>query len=497
MKRKIALVLIGLILIASLGFAIDTEFSLACLGSGFDKQQKTSVLENQIVPINEAFGLNADLTELETTAKSTETFGTWAPNIFATKISTSMPANGIKYEIIRDGETVNSQSTTIQQGDTIRLKPGVDIGNDWIAEGGSVDTPPITILEYTEYANLKQTLMSKFNQKYPYSNWYNIYRLETGNVEYFSTETTEFNETGNYYIADNGYPAYLVPAFNGKKAGVQIFTTLDPILEKAGCKKIGSMIECELDQTGILALTNSAESFVHIDKIIDGDKAIDAGWITEYGRDATSITYPRQYSEHPLNIQVVPPQSQAPKADFHCEWEKRSMCDASASFDPDGIIEAYEWNTNDVYYSCVPSGNTCTPTKVHDASAHTYNVCYGSRTIAYDCRQSITITLTVTDNDGFTAEKTKTFNLVNSTEEARDTFTLTANHQNGMAQITAECDGVVTLDIENAVTEKPEIEKVEIPCGKTTPIGPFTTKGAYRVIGSNNGETREPIFTVD
>jgi len=78
-------------------------------------------------------------------------------------------------------------------------------------------------------------------------------------------------------------------------------------------------------------------------------------------------------------------------------------------------------------------------------------------------------------------------------------FELTATHNSStkMAQITAKCEGAVTLSIENAVTGGAEIEKAEIPCGQTSEIGPFTVKGAYNVIGENNGQTREAIFTVD
>ncbi len=494
-----ALAVIGLILLFNFGFAANTEFSLASLQSGVNPL-KVDIFEKQMVPINKTFGLGADLTELEKTARKENTLGSSAPNLLATKISTSIPENGVKYEVIRDEKTLNSTSTTIQQGDIIRFKPETSIGNDWIVQGASVDSPPITILDTQRLEQLYYTLYEKFLGKYPTIDWfayspYTDHPLQT--IPKFTTETTEFNHKGNYYIADNGYPAYIVPFIGGQKTGIQIFYAPNLNTENANCKATGNVIECKITKSQNLKLDISGKSFVYIDKIIRGNKAINAGWIAIYGSSAfqeaeyTADQYKYTgFRRNALRIQIIPPGKQAPIADFECKTTQDNSynmsyieCDTSASRDPDGAIEKYEWLTNQ---------DTVSPYPMNYQGPHIFT----ARLLPH--LQSLTLALRVTDNDGYYGEKTKTFQF-SPNGEITNNFTLTAAHKPStqMAEVTAECGGTVTLSIKNKITGEAEIEKVEIPCGETTPIGPFTVKGAYNVIATNNGTKAEAIFTVN
>jgi len=491
--KKLALVLIGLILIANIGFAIDTEFSLVCLGPGGNQLGKQKIFEEHVKPINEIFEMNADLSDLEYTA-STGYTGEFSANIMATKISTSTPANGVRYEIIRDGEIVNSQSTTIQQGDTIRLSPEIEIGSDWIVEGASVDSPPITVLGHQEYNTLRGRLLGEFNRKYPNSNWYRV----SSDYPPFSTETTEFNETGLFYLADNGYPAYLIPIQGGKKAGVQIFNLTS--LYGTNCEKINNSIECTVTQDGQLPITFSNQSIVNVDKIIIGNTAIDADWVTEYGKTAATSTdtYPRTTKfTIPLELQIIPPGEQAPIAVIDCNG---NLCDGNSSYDPDGEIVEYRWNTNNHYYHACLNYYLTTTYNAGSTGQPASNIsaCYMANGVYFGW-EAITLTLQVTDNDGHTGKATKTLKFDDSGHAIQETFTLAAdyNPSTQMSKITAECEGVVVLDIEEATEGKTELEKAEIPCNETTEIGPFTEKKSYRVIGSNNEEAKEAIFAVN
>jgi len=405
--KKTVLILIGLILIGNLGFAVDTEFLLACLGQwGVARDE---ILEKQIKPINKAFGLNVDLSELE----RKDTAYSWAQNLFATKISTSIPSTGVKYEIIRNGKTVNSQSTTIQQGDTIRLRPEADIGSDWIVEGGTLDTPPITLLEPEVFDSLFRELWEKFNEKYPTSKWItaSMYSREEP-APLFSTETTEFNETCNYYIADNGYPAYLVPIKGGKKAGVQIFNLSSIGSIFSNCEKVNNAVECKVTQSGKMPFVFSNHSFVHVDKIITGNKAVDAGWVAMFGTKAAE-SIRRHWNERnpvhelypytiPLHIQVIPVGEQAPVAVIECN---EYTCDSYASYDPDGKITNYEWSTNNPYINClgVPSGVWTLPTCTIQSLGIVREI--GIKNV------HITITLRVIDNSGHMGETVKNLKL--------------------------------------------------------------------------------------
>jgi len=522
--KKTVLVLIGLILISGIDFAIDTGFSLACFSTETFHNSKSpvkrAIFENQMKPINEAFHLNADLSGLKKVANMDTYANTgytgWGTYIFGAKISISMPRNGVKYEIIRNGKTVSSQSTTIQQGDIIRFKPEINVGNDWITqdwiiEGANIDSPPITMLNRDTFEDLYNTLGIKFEQKYPVSNrgralgYVNAFSNSDGknvSVPKFSTQTTEFKETGNYYIADNGYPAYLVPSIGGQKAGIQIFYTPNLNTENTNCKTTGDTIECKITQSQNLKLNFSGKSFVHVDKIINGNKAINAKWVTGYGNTAiqSSGVRPNPYYNQDLDIdfQILLPGKQAPIADFDCkateedyyDWRGEDIkietleCNASKSRAPDGgTIQEYDWDNSPSFY---PEGHK----KTYKKQWQRPKQIHGSK--------PITVTLKVTDNDGYYGEKTKTFQF-SPDGEITNNFKLSATHKPStkMAEITTDCEGIVTLTIKNKITGEAEIEKAEIPCGQTSEIGPFIVEGAYNAIGENNGQTREAIFTVD
>ena len=515
--KKISLTLVGLILLFNLATAIDTEFPLACLGPGGNVPLKSAVFEKQVKPINQAFGLNADLSELEKTA-SNNTAGFYTQNILATKLSTSMPRTGMEYEVIRNGKTLNSQSTTIQQGDIIRFKPATSIGSDWIVQGATVDSPPVTLLNSSKFNQLYETLYQRFLNKYPASNWDKIVKLTPESLPEFTTETTPFNNTGNYYTADNGYRAYLVPFIGGQKAGVQIFYAPNPNTENANCKTAGNAIECKITKSQNLQLSLTGKTFVHVDKIIHNSKAVNAGWTTAYGESANrqvgdiTTNNPWQYAwraQPPvdLEIQVLPPGKQAPIADFDCKvseekysglQQKFLKCDASKSRDPDGTIVKYNWKTNNTNKPCqgtTPGGPTCKVPRLSSSLAPS----------------SITLTLKVTDNDGYYDTKTKTFNIAHMpvynpdsqtpAKPAQEPITeLTAeyNPQTRMAEVTAKCDSQkINISINNAITGSSVLEKQPIKCGQTTPIGPIKIKGAYKVSAASNPEITPAVFTVD
>jgi len=477
---------IFLILFFSGAIADVTEFSLAQFNKLSPISEKQQILENQIKPINEAFNLNADISEIEATAEINpeQRSGGFFKTGIVTILSTKTPETGVDYEVVRNGITLDQRTTTVQQGDSIIFTPQIEIDKDWIVPAGALDSPPITLIPSEEYNELHDSLRDDFRNRYPSAGSF------AENVPVFTAEKTMFNEQQGYYLAENGHLAYVTPILNGQKAGVQIICRTD-FGESSLCKNIDQSIECKIEESGKIPNLVFSRCFIYIDKIINGGEATQAGWFSEY---EAAIANGRVQD---LEIQVIQSNEEPPVADFVCRsYEKMGAhglnsyieCDASESYDPDGTIDEYYWDT---FYGATRNDHG----KIMNVLVHSVRL---SGTLG--SKENIVVELKVTDDDGVTSTKTKNLRLdeLSGEFQTKPLFRITADHNasTNMAEITAECEGVVTLDIEEATEGKTELEKVEIPCGETTDIGPFTVKNSYRVIGSNNGETKYAIFTV-
>jgi len=348
MKTSVIL-LLAILLTTETTAGTPTGFMLA----GFDVFSgaiiSTRIYENQIVPINKTFGLDADLTNFES-SKSTTGFQVKL-NI---DISTAQK-NGFDYSVIRDGVKLNKVSDTVQVGDLIRFKPKFEvIEQDWIAQGGNVDSPPITLIEDREkYYRSYQEAGKKFGSSYPCASAWGKGCYLSPDVPVFSTKTTDFTET-NPYTAENGYPAYIVPMINGKKAGLQVICNVQPSWAATygfNCKQVQSAVECTaLDPgMGTIDLGGSLDCYVVVDKIIEGKKAIQANWMNTLGHSSCSGGLCKSllaFNLYPKNFQVMPKNKKAPVAEFYCKrTEDQGLleCSGSASHDPNGTIQKYRW----------------------------------------------------------------------------------------------------------------------------------------------------------
>ncbi|MEM0360195.1 MAG: hypothetical protein QXK06_02555 [Candidatus Diapherotrites archaeon] len=479
----------------------------------------TKVLEKQVRPINEIFGLNADLSPLEKTASiDQERRLILQEDTFAVKLSTSVPQTDFSYSLLRDGVVLDSQSTTIQLGDTIQFKPKTDdVEIDWFIQGSAADSPPITILPRSEAQSLYRELYLSYLRKYPAAQWGNsasAYAAYT--APKFSTKITDFKASGNYYIADNGYPAYLVPMAGGKKAGFQMFYSPDLRTDSTDCKIRNGVLECVVTKSGSLPITVSGASFLHVDKIIDGTKAIDAGWVAYLGKNATiegTTDLPYSSTEKTLRLQVVPRGKSAPMAEFECKAVVRGTpskayveCDASASKDPDGEIKRYDWSTNNKSFTQIfaSSANTSKPVFTYGSFGN-----LGYARGGFEGLGSLTISLKVTDNDGYFGEKYKTFDLTGETlreisPAKRLSFAAYYNPSTKKADLTlSNCpagstQAFIDIDLLGA-DSKPTLsvlEKQSIACEQTTEVGPITAKGVYQATAKIGSETLTAIFSV-
>ncbi|MEM0359710.1 MAG: hypothetical protein QXK06_00020 [Candidatus Diapherotrites archaeon] len=343
--------------------------------------------------IDRAFSLGTDLSTLRRNAQSPE----WikGENALVTRIKTEMPATGIGYSILRDGIELDGVSTTLRLGDTISFKPKVEIPSDWTQVGGVIGTPPIQFLADQERDSLYLKLLQKFKQNYPTGHHFNhVYNyIALGAQEKFSTNRTTFKTTEDNYLASNGFPAYITPIADGRKAGIQIFCSNNLRSETLECIGKGETLECTVKKSGLAEISLEKNCFVHVDKIIYGNEAIDAGWVSQLGSLSDNTTYyPLMvWGSYKLELQVIPKGKIPPVAELECTVLSKPQpqnplgeieCNASQSYDPDGKIERFEWDK--------------------DKTAPPLQVKYRRKTAS-----EAAVTLRVYDNDGLYGEKTK------------------------------------------------------------------------------------------
>ena len=503
MKKITLAITLAFSLIICLDLSIASTNQASCSLAAFVKfnapgvyASGLDVFQNQIEPINDAFGFNADLSNLERSAiQASQPNGrSSGENAILVKMNVALPDTDLEdmdYSILRNGKELNQQSDTIQLGDTIRLKPRAGKasirGQDWVATGASIGTPPVIWLKNSEEVN---KIKSLFDSKYP---------CHTGHCQYaplFSAVKKNFKTTPNQYKGELGYQAYIVPGLNGKQMGVQVFCYLEPrhySLDICQPNEFGG-VDCKPRSTGTQNIHhNPISCALFVDKVIEDNKATEADWYMplKLGTFSFSMYRGRQ-------IQVVPGDKKPPVADFDCKVAYGKLygqktefleCDASKSHDPDGTIQEYQWG---------PWAKQGTQFK---------KPIYGNR--------QYTVTLRVTDNEGFYAVKTKTYNtahMVGSNQNsqtpakpAQEPITeLTAeyNNQTKMVELWANCtEKTVQIDIDqldNQVNPTNSIlEKQAIPCNKTTPIGPLKVKGNYIATATINGKTKTAVFTIN
>jgi hypothetical protein len=515
--KKMIFVFAILLFSLELAWGFQTEITLAWFPrAGYDASLKQEIFKKQVLPINEAFSLNADLTELEKSVQMQD-MPADRPNSLNVYFRTLEPTASTEYSILRDGKEINQIGQTLEEGDTVRFTPKLDIQSDWIEPGAAVDSPPIEFLERTEYNSLKDSLLQEFQEKYPCGSTSGsgggkkVCFLTPENVKNFSTQSSPFTEKANYYVADNGYNAYLVPVFGNTKAGIQFFALAEPIEAAGGyyfdCKTVGQTIECTAKKEGSSSVSStwSFASFLYVDKIIKDGQAKDAGWI---GINLANMTANEKF-------QILPKGKHAPTADFTCtegpvtdDWgpaRKTFECDASASSDPDGEIAKYEyWGGSPVFYEKGVSGVT-PKTNFKDPVIKLVMYCGYS---GIGCPSTAYITIKVTDNEGYMGEKTKVFDLQGSkiTEitPAATALEFTADYQNQKALLTLKnCpSGTTQTDIDidllgaDGNPANSVLEKQPIQCEQTTEVSGITAPGTYQATATIGGEEKQAIFTV-
>ena len=485
--------------------------------------ERKAIIENQIKPISDSFDLDIHMPTINCFALDPK----WGGYIWIrTKLPLTVPETSLSeldYSIIRNGVQIEKRTDFVRPGDTIQFRGKAadeptlpNHGYDWITAGSNIDTPPVHIVDKTEFKRLYDGLSELFNARYPcnfsvnsyYSGWpfndlehyFTNYGYCKEPIPVFKVEKTSFDDKANHYPGPMGYEAYVIPIINGAKIGMQVFCAIKTtgtameetqgeagrIQTPSGCETKENVMECPVRiNEGWLSIQANAnlECILFIDKYIKHGEAIQADWFSEY----YSLPVQNATASKHLYFQVIPKGKEPPVADFSCkmieegQYGKRGKfleCNGSSSHGSNGKIELFEWD------------NIISPnwTQQYNKPIYRKAICEKGQGM---------VTLKVTDSEGYTGETTKTIRFDDSGNAVQDTFTLTVGYKEEMAWITAECEGIVTLDIEEATERKTEIEKVEIPCGETTPIGPFTVKGAYNVIATNNGTKAEAIFTVD
>ncbi|MCX6802718.1 MAG: hypothetical protein NT067_06430 [Candidatus Diapherotrites archaeon] len=502
MKKMLLAFGILFMLNAGIAFGTTQNFQLLSYAPRVDFDVP-KIIENQIKPISEAFGLEIDTTQ----------FSNMQTNQIILTLDLAMPQSNLEridYSIIRDGGELNEKDATVEVGDIIRYEVQGELGeqgNDWIAQGGTTDSPPIQMLTAEQYNALYPQLEQKFKARYPCANaseydkyCYYYYNGQGGEVPAFQTEKTQFNKTTSTYTAENGYLAYVVPIFDGKKAGIQVFCNTSMDSYAADCKQgEAGTIECTAKQAGILPteITPATYCMAFVDKVIIGNEAAQADWF--YGQQLDPTHSP--YSPH-SQVQVIPKGKKAPIADFTCKKAETPgpypaylnyitlECDASLSKDPDGTIEEYEWVGGGAQYF------EWAGSLVREIGEKTAQiVCYGKQS-------KVPITLRVTDNDGIYSEITKTIDPNNPNPQPPLTFTADYTNQKVLLTLencpegTTQANANIYLLGENGEPENAVLEKQPIQCKKTTEISGITAKGTYQATATIGGEEKTAIFTV-
>ncbi len=488
-----------LVLMTGFASAEEVKFNLV----GYDRYDMPysspaffkAVAENQVKPIADAFGWDINADQFSQPSQYPN------KNSLTVRMNFSLPNDVIQrydYSIWRDGSEITDYSGGIQVGDVLRLAPITkeisDHGNDWIVQGGNVDSPPIEMLSAEQFEKLKGELQAKFDSRYPLANSGGNYKLSP-KVPVFEAESVPFNEYKAYYTADNGFRAYIVPLINRRKAGIQVFCTakvsISPNDKFSTCKeKEGGAIECVVKTKTSNPFTPSVEYDLfcthYVDKVIFDGKAVQADWLPTSESDYIGTTT--------IYTQVLPPGKSTPKADFDCktrdDWggfgqqTKVLECDASNSRDPDGTIQGYYWKSNNPRWWRTSVTGLIGKFPFYEEY--------------YSIPSTLTVTLKVTDNEGFYDTKTKTFRFSPDGEIIKETeLTAEYNKQTKMAEVTAKCEtGKIDISINNAITGSSILEKQAIPCNQTTPIGPIKVKGAYKVSAASNPEITPAIFTI-
>jgi len=451
---------------------------------GVYPQEEQKIIDNQIKPIIEAFELPVPLKPFEDRKNDTLSI-----NYFRAIAGGGTAPN---FTIERNGKKLNEVSDTVQFGDTISFSSpqteGIPTTGDWINPGGSYQDPPAKIVSNARMQEIKNSAEAAFRARYPFAEKRGTLPVIT--VPKFSAEKTKFNSSTGKYIASNGDPAYIVPAGNGKKFGVQVYCTARITAHGTSrqnylyCNNLPDKIECPIKAKGTvnISLDESLTCLTIIDKVFSGENAIQADW---------ALDGPSYHTTQGVKLQVLVGNKKPPLADFDCKTieennQKFLDCDASKSRDPDGTITKYEWRPR--YQNC--NSKKC------KIPIYSYS----------------TVTLTVTDNEGFYDTKTRTFSLsqmptYNTTQgqqapakpaqEPIPELTATYNKQTKMVEVTAKCDSQkINISINNAITGESILEKQPIKCGQTTPIGPIKVKAAYKVSATNKPKITPAIFTI-
>jgi len=489
--KKLALILIGLILLScTSAFAESSYFTLLNYPRAIVRTMP-KIMDNHIEPMLEAFGLSNE----------TEQFRNMGKNQLVVTMNLSVPRDLIesyRYSVIRDEVELNEATQTVRAGDTIVfLAEAGEIGsrgNDWIAQGGSVDSPPIEMVSIEKFNELEAKFTEEFNERYianlTANNLVAKYYAGEEPIPVFDPQTIPINEMQSFYVADNGYRAYLIPMANGRKAGIQVFCAFQLSVSQHftmfACENNGNRVECKIDsieddvKIEDLQIKKESACITYIDRVIKDGKANKAGWWSKQGgiySDPNSIheTY------RMLPIQVIDKHLDPPIPKFNCEEtdQMNFECDASDSTDPDGEITEYSWSSPYHYIAGI--------TGVEPWIA----------TFWTNIAQSVT--LTVTDDHGLAASLTKTIGV-----EGNETSSLLANYneETKKVEIDLECsEETATAYIDKMDTSGEligaVIEKVEIPCNEITDVGPITVKGGYQVTALVGGFEEKAIFAVE
>ncbi len=544
MKTKILLVPVLVLLFSAYSFAANTSqntnsTSVTYNITGFPRdwqnmgpgnktltvEEKLSILESRVKPIIDAFGLNFDSSKIEECAHRDvikDPVAYWnCKNSVQVKMNLALPETDIErlnYSIVRQGVELNDRTATVRQGDMVRIKPIIptirDHGNDWVVQGGEVDSPPIQFIESTlKMQKIYEALLKKYDALYPCSPDTLKTIDECRYAKPFKAEKEAFNGNVKEYTGPLGYPAYVIPLGKNKKAGMQVFCHYDvrgemhyaepnhpvtsfgnpgPAPESCRSNKYGGF-DCPVKKSnGSVTIKDDAslDCIVFVDKVITGNEAVKADW-------TTSFSLRNRLAVHTKEFQILPAGKEAPVAEFNCKFTEKNgpiflECDASKSYDPDGDIKAYLWDTKanrkTLEWRKVNSGNPIEKNYSYDKPTY-------KRRLFITKKQPVPMELKVTDNDGISSSITKIID-----PNASTAIHLTADYdkktQMALLSLTCPSDEKAMLDITNKITGRSVLEKQPIPCNKTTPVGPIVVTGAYEASVSLAGKTSSAIFTV-